>query len=88
MTQRKKNNTLSRLFRMKGIRLTDFETQLGITRPTAIKYRDFPESMDGTHRALLASWKKLGMDIDTIDDICNGELNEENILVYIQKRPQ
>ena len=78
------------MLRKRGYALSAVCAELEITRPTLMRYLSQPMRMDGFMRKQIAGI--LGIEVDTIDDIVNGEYNHtlesfEHILSLVQPMP-
>jgi len=87
MNSEAKKKIIEQMLRKRGYALSAVCAELEITRPTLMRYLTQPMRMDGFMRKHIASI--LGIEVDTIDDIVNGEYNYtqdsfEHILSLIQ----
>jgi lambda repressor-like predicted transcriptional regulator len=87
MNSEAKKKIIEQMLRKRGCSLSAVCAELEITRPTLMRYLTQPMRMDGFMRKKIAAM--LGIQVDTIDDIVNGEYNYtqdsfEHILSLIQ----
>ena len=64
--------------RAKGITQQNLADYLGICLPTAGKYCNHPDTMQGRTRREVAKWRRLGLTIEQLDDMINGRNREES----------
>jgi predicted XRE-type DNA-binding protein len=91
MNTEAKKKIIEQMLRKRGYPLSAVCAELEITRPTLMRYLAQPMRMDGFMRAQIA--KILSIEVDTIDDIVNGEYTNtldsfEHILSLVQPMPQ